>query len=119
MDEKNQVSQDNSKDIPEEPSEDVSSKDEGKIAAILAYVPFLCFYALFIKRDNPYAFHHGKQGLVIFIVELAAVALRWDVLWNAVLVLCAAVAVWGMIAALRGETFRLPVISDLLDQYQP
>lgn len=103
----------------EEPVDEARVREEGKVAAILAYVPFLCFYALFMKRENSYAFHHGKQGLVLFIVELAAVALRWDLLWNVVLILCAGVAIWGMVAALRGDSFRMPVISDLLDQYQP
>lgn len=105
--------------VGESAEEEAKLREEGKIAAILAYVPFLCFYALFVKKDNPYAFHHGKQGLVLFIAELAAVALRWDVLWNVVLILLGAMAIWGMVSALRGESFRLPIISDLLDQYQP
>ncbi|MFH1861481.1 MAG: hypothetical protein ABH878_01610 [bacterium] len=92
-------------------------REEGKIAAILAYVPLLCFYALMLKRDNPYAYHHGKQGLALFLIELVAIALRWDVVWNLLLMLCAAVAIWGMVTALRGEQFRLPIISDWLDHF--
>lgn len=118
----NEMSTDNQDSVAvsaEEPSEEARFREEGKIAAILAYVPFLCIYALFFKKDNPYASHHGKQGLVLFIAELAAVALRWNVLWNIVLILLGAVAIWGMIAALRGEPFRLPIVADLLDQYQP
>jgi uncharacterized membrane protein len=122
MNETNDVPEENAaapEEVIEETVDEARVREEGKIAAILSYVPFLCFYALFLKRDNPYAFHHAKLGLLLFIVELAAVALRWDLLWNVVLILCAAVAIWGMVAALRGDTFRLPIISDLLDQYQP
>ncbi|TKJ41678.1 hypothetical protein CEE37_03680 [candidate division LCP-89 bacterium B3_LCP] len=115
----NENSEDTTVPYAEVQEDDANVKEEGKLAAILAYVPFLCFYALFFKKDNSYAFQHGKQGLAIFIIELAAVALRWDVLWNVLLFLCAAVAVWGMVTALRGDDFRLPIISDLLDQYQP
>jgi uncharacterized membrane protein len=105
------------------PEEDLSPEEkikaEGKIPAILAYVPFLCFYALILRRDNPYAYQHGKQGLILFLAELIAIALRWDLLWNLILILLGAVAVWGMVAALRGQPFRLPVVSDLLDHFQP
>ena len=100
------------------PSED-KIREEGKIPAMLAYVPFLCFFALFLKRDNPYAFHHGKQGLILFLLEMGAIALRFDLLWNLVLILCGGVAVWGIVAAFRGIKFRLPILSDLLDHYNP
>ena len=93
-------------------------QEEGKIAAILAYVPFLCFYALFFKKDNSYAMYHGRQGLVLLIAEIIAVALRWNLIWNIVLIGCAAVAVWGMVSALQGIKFRLPIVSDWLDKYQ-
>jgi len=99
-------------------SEEEKLREEGKIPAMLAYVPFLCFWALFLKRDNPYAFHHGKQGLILFVTELIAVALRWDLLWNLILILCGAVAIWGMAAAFRGVKFKLPLFSQLLDKYQ-
>ena len=104
-------------DVTPEPVEETEIQEPDKVAAILAYVPFLCFYALFLKKDNAYAFHHGKQGLALFVVELAAVVLRWNVLWNLVLVLIGATAVWAMVAALRGDEFRIPVVSDVLDQY--
>jgi len=105
--------------IREDMTEEERQREEGKIPAILAYVPFLCFWALFLRRDNPYAFHHGKQGLILFLAELVAIALRWDLLWNLMLILCGAVAVWGMAAAFRGVKFKLPIFSELLDKYQP
>lgn len=99
---------------------DVQEEDEKDvIAAILAYVPFLCFYGLLFRRDDPFAFHHAKQGLALFIAEVLAVALRWNVIWNLALIFLGGLAVWAMIAAWRGERFRIPIISDLLDQYQP
>jgi len=117
MEEKSDLPPESKVVATEEPSPEVPPASEDKVAAILAYVPFLCFYALFAKKEDPYAYHHGKQGLVLFIAELLAVALRWDVLWNVVLICLGALAVWAMVAALRGEMFRLPIISDLLDQY--
>jgi uncharacterized membrane protein len=102
-----------------DPTTEERIKEEGKIPAMLAYVPFLCFFALFLKRDNAYAYHHGKQGLILFLIEMGAIALRWDLLWNLILILCGGVAVWGIVAAFRGVKFRLPILSDLLDHYNP
>jgi len=102
-----------------EVSEEDRLLDEGKIPAMLAYVPFLCFWALFLKRDNPYAYHHGKQGLILLLAELAILVLRFDLIWNLMLILIGAVAIWGMVTAFRGVLFKLPVVSDLLDHYQP
>lgn len=97
----------------------IQPDDGDRVAAILAYVPFMCFYALFTKKDDAYAFHHGKQGFVLFLAEIIAIALRWDILWNLLLIILGAVAIWAMVAASRGELFRLPVVSDYLDQYKP
>ncbi len=103
--------------LEEVPFSEVENEEPDKVAAILAYVPFLCFYALLYRKDNAFAYHHGKQGLVLFIAELIAMALRWNVVWNVLLIVLAAVAVWAMVAALRGEEFRLPVVADIVDKY--
>ncbi|MBU0519365.1 hypothetical protein KKA00_02140 [bacterium] len=94
-------------------------QERDKVAAILAYVPFLCFYALLFKKDDPFAFHHGKQGSVLFALELIAIALRWNLIWNLVLIGLGAIAIWGIVSVWRGNEFRIPILSDLLDQYQP
>ncbi len=117
MDEEKVNSEETPIEVTTEPIEETEVQEPDKVAAILAYVPFLCFYALFFKKDNAFAYHHGKQGLALFFVELAAVILRWNVLWNVVLILIGATAVWAMVMALRGEEFRIPVVSDVLDQY--
>lgn len=80
MDNFNEKSQGTGSDFTDEIMEEIPVQEPDKVAAILAYVPFLCFYALFFKKDNHYAYHHGKQGLFLFVVEIIAVALRWDVL---------------------------------------
>ena len=56
---------------PEASSE--NSVDEGRSAAILAYIPFMCFVPLTKMRDNKFALHHGRQGLVLLMLEILAV----------------------------------------------
>ncbi len=56
-------------------NKDISSTDqqilEGKIFAILSYLSVLCIIPLVLKKDNPFVLKHGKQGLVLFLGEVA------------------------------------------------
>ncbi|KPL00734.1 MAG: hypothetical protein AMJ91_03600 [candidate division Zixibacteria bacterium SM23_73_3] len=94
--------------------------EEGKAAAMLGYVPFMCFVPLIKMKDNPFAFRHGKQGLILFLIEIVAVIFLLpkisDLLWTVVLVLCLASAVAGIIFALQGQDWKIPFIGDLADK---
>ena len=45
---------------------------EGKFFAIISYLSFFCIISLVLKKDNPFALYHSKQGLVLFVFETAA-----------------------------------------------
>jgi fumarate reductase subunit D len=105
------------------PSEEQEKKDErkiieeGKAAAILGYIPFMCFVPLIKMKDNPFAVKHGKQGLILFVVEILAVLFLLprisDFFWSAVIILCAIFAVVGILNAIQGKSFKIPYIGDL------
>ncbi len=103
---------------PERPSEDQEKKmiEEGKTAAILGYVPFLCFIPLIRMKDNPFALKHGKQGLLLFLIEIACVVFLLpkvsDLFWTAVLILCLVFVLMGILYALQGKTWKIPYIGD-------
>lgn|SRR5262245_28963550 len=94
--------------------------DEGKAAAILAYLPFLCFVPLIKMRENRYAVAHGKQGLVLFFLELMAAVLLVpsisSLLWKVVLILCLGAAMAGVSSVLQGGWFKIPVIGNLAER---
>ena len=94
--------------------------DEGKAAAILGYIPFMCFVPLVKMKDNPFALRHGKQGLVLFIIEIIAVIFLLpkisDLIWAMVLVLCLASAVAGIIFSLQGQDWKIPFIGNLANK---
>ncbi len=94
--------------------------EEGKAAAMLGYIPFMCFVPLIKMKDNPFAFRHGKQGLILFIIEIIAVIFLLpkisDLLWTIVLVLCLAAAVAGIIFSLQGQEWKIPFIGDWADK---
>lgn len=98
-----------------------SEVEEGKAAAILGYIPFLCFIPLIKMRDNEFALRHGKQGLLLFMVEVVAVFFMFDVIsdlfWGMVLIIAAGVAVVGILYAIQGKEFTIPYLGSLADRF--
>jgi fumarate reductase subunit D len=96
--------------------------EEGKAAAILGYVPFMCFVPLIKMKDNPFAVKHGKQGLILFIIEIIAVIFLLpkisDLFWGMVVVLCLVSAVAGIYFAIQGKDWKIPFIGDLADKFK-
>jgi fumarate reductase subunit D len=94
--------------------------EEGRAAAILAYIPFLCFVPLIKMRDNPFALRHGKQGLLLFLTEVIAVFFTFDTIsdlfWGMVLLLAACVAIVGIVYSVQGKEFTIPYIGKLADK---
>ena len=91
---------------------------EGKIFAVLAYLSILCLVPLLLKKDNKFASHHGKQGLVIFIGEVAAGILAWVPLLGWVVapiasLLFLVLSLIGIIQAAIGNYWKCPVVSDI------
>ncbi|MFC1699643.1 DUF4870 domain-containing protein [Candidatus Omnitrophota bacterium] len=94
---------------------------EGKMFAVLAYLSILCFLPLILKKDNKFAFHHGKQGLVIFLGEVALGVLAWIPLLGWVLAPLGALLLFvlslvGLIQALMGNYWKCPVVAELADK---
>jgi fumarate reductase subunit D len=111
------------KDVTQSGNEEKARKrmiDEGKAAAVLAYIPFMCFVPLIKMKENPFAVKHGKQGLILFVIEIIAVIFLLpkisDLLWSAVVVLCLAAAVAGVFFAVQGEEWKVPFIGDWADK---
>ena len=48
---------------------------EGKLFAAIGYISVLCLIPLFLKKDNAFAQFHGRQALILFVLELAAAML--------------------------------------------
>ena len=103
-------------------SEEAFRTDDGRLAAIMSYIPFLCFVPLLKMKENPEARFHARQGVVLFLVELLAVLFLIDGISNFVfkilLIFAAALSVAGIIFALQGKNYRLPIVGDLADRFK-
>ncbi|MFH1046663.1 MAG: DUF4870 domain-containing protein [Candidatus Omnitrophota bacterium] len=95
--------------------------EEGKVIAILSYISILCIIPLILKKDNKFVLHHAKQGLVLFIAEVALSiliiipVLGWVVapIGSVVLLI---VSLIGIIQVLQGSYWKCPVVSDLAEK---
>ena len=91
---------------------------EERFFAALSYFVFLCFIPLLLKKESRFAQFHGKQGLILFILEAAAGILSaTPVLGNVISILSFGALIIlssiGMVKALRGESWPMPGVYDL------
>ena len=94
---------------------------EGKFFALISYISFLCIFGLVLKKDNKFAVFHGKQGLVLFVVEVATFILSIIPILGAFLgtlgiVVFGLVSLWQILQVLMGNYSRIPIISDIADK---
>ncbi|MFA5145175.1 MAG: hypothetical protein WC723_04135 [Candidatus Omnitrophota bacterium] len=93
---------------------------EGKFFAVISYISFLCVITLLLKKGNKFALYHAKQGLVLFVFEVAAfiisiVPLLGWLLGTFGLAVFSIFSLWGILQALMGKYPRFPIISDIAD----
>lgn len=91
---------------------------EGKFFAAVGYVSALCLVPLILKRDNRFALHHGKQALVLFILEFGAGILKvvpavGDVVFTLAFVVCGILSLVGILKVLMNEYWEMPLIYDI------
>ena len=94
---------------------------EGKFFAVISYISFLCVVTLILKKDNKFALFHAKQGLVLFVLEVAAFILSiipffgWLIrIFGYALFLLA--SLWGILQSALGIYSRMPVVTKISEK---
>lgn len=94
--------------------------DEGRLAAVMSYIPFLCFVPLLSMRHNEEARFHARQGIILFLIEALAVLFLFDrisdFVFTTILIVAVAFSIAGIYFGMQGRNYRLPIISDLADK---
>ncbi|PIQ85615.1 MAG: hypothetical protein COV74_07910 [Candidatus Omnitrophica bacterium CG11_big_fil_rev_8_21_14_0_20_45_26] len=98
-----------------EPSAEIQ---EGKFFAISGYLFVLCFVPLLLKKDNKFAQFHGRQGLVLFIFELAAAIVKsvpviGDVIFSFAYVIFGIASLIGIVRVLMNEYWEMPLVHNI------
>lgn len=99
--------------MPEEkPKGELNDVEQNKAIAAIGYIWILCFVPLFMKRDSKFAQFHGKQGLVLFIVEIIISVLFWWIWWFGWILglVTLILAIMGILQALQGNWWEMPII---------
>jgi fumarate reductase subunit D len=94
---------------------------DGKFFALIGYIFILCVVPLLLKRENKFSVFHGKQGLVLFIFEIAASILRiipvlGDLIFTLVFVICGILSLVGIVQVLMNNYWEMPVIGDIAEK---
>jgi len=102
------------------PSEGFSNKDviDGKMYAVLAYLSIFCIVPLIVKKDNAFVLDHGRQGLVLFVAEVATLVVSIIIPWcfRPFLFILFGFSLWGMVTAIRGQSVELPFIARIAEK---
>ena len=102
------------------PSGDFSKNDilDGKMYAVLAYLSIFCIVPLIVKKNNTFVLNHGRQGLVLFVAEVATLVISIILPWafRPFLFILFGFSFWGIVMAIRGQSVELPVIARIAEK---
>ena len=93
--------------------------NEGKIFAVLSYLSICCIIPLVFKKDNPFVLVHGKQGLVIFVAQVAVFIIhiilgQWILKLG--IFISGVFSFIGIVYVLMGREVKLPIVSKIAEQ---
>jgi len=100
-----------------------SKKKEKDLTPVLSYIGILFLIPLLVSKDNAFAQFHAKQGLVLFIAEVATMLIAWIPIlgW---LVGFIAWIIWiilsliGIMNVLGGKQVPLPIIGKFAEKFK-
>lgn len=98
-----------------------SDVQDSKFFAAIGYLSVLCFVPLVLKKKSEYAQFHGKQALVLFIIEVAASILKavpvlGDIVFTFSFVVLGILSLIAILRVLMGERWEIPIIIDIANR---
>ena len=92
---------------------------DGKVWAILAYLSILCIIPLILRKDNAFVYKHGRQGLALFVSEVAVFILHiilgtWFLKLG--MFILGILSFVGIVAVLEGRYIELPLFSQIAEK---
>ncbi|HCC22770.1 TPA: hypothetical protein DF272_01170 [Candidatus Falkowbacteria bacterium] len=100
---------------------DSKDVEKNKVLAAVGYLGILCLIPLLLARDSQYAKFHGKQGLILFIAEVIislvnVIPILGQVIWLIAFVYFIIMTITGIIKALNGEKWVMPILGHYTDK---
>jgi len=115
---------------PPPPPGGTSPSSDRTIMLVLSYLGILCLIPLLMKKDDPEVQWHAKNGtalfgaeVVIFIIRIMLIFIRIPFLTcGLTLVFCfvwlgfLALSIICIMKAVKGERFRIPILTDFAEK---
>jgi uncharacterized membrane protein len=115
---------------PEAPKADANEIEEGKTFAAIGYLGPLFLIPLLAAKDNKFAQFHAKQAMVLFITLIICAIIAtilfiipvigWFLLgpiaWLVVFIGGAVLVIMGIVKALQGEYWKIPILGGWAEQ---
>ncbi|MGB9832281.1 MAG: DUF4870 domain-containing protein [Caldisericum exile] len=97
--------------------------EENKVIASLSYISILFLIPLLVKRDSKFCKEHAKQGLVLFIFEIALSIIEYIPILGWIIGLLGGIVLFvvsliGFIYALQGKFWKIPIVYDLAQNFK-
>ena len=103
--------------------EEEKKEDEKNQVAILSYIGILFLVPLLASKDNACVQFHAKQGLVLFLAEIATTLVAWIpflgwlvgmVCW----IMWVVLAIKGILNVVNGKQVPLPIIGKFAEKFK-
>jgi len=102
---------------------DPKDVEENKVLASLSYISILFLIPLLVKRESKFCVEHAKQGLALFIFEVALSIIQmlpiigWIIGWIGWIILFI-VSLIAFIYALQGKFWKIPGVYELAQNFK-
>lgn len=109
-------------ELKEEQKQEVKKEQPNAIAA-LSYIGILVLVPLLAVKDDEFVKFHTKQGLVLFIAEIATMTISWLPIIGWIFgfflgILWLILSIMGILNVLAGKKKPLPVIGGFADKFK-
>ncbi|MDD3088480.1 MAG: hypothetical protein PHT95_00845 [Candidatus Omnitrophica bacterium] len=90
---------------------------------VLSYLSALCLIPILMKKDDEFIRFHARQGLMLFIIETAAmivgiVPVLGGLVMTLGILICGLMSLAGIVQVLMGNKWNMPVISEWSEKFK-
>lgn len=91
------------------------------VYAILSYLWILCLVPILMKKEEDFVKFHARQGLMLFIIEVAVgiigiIPFVGPIIYVLGMLACGVLSIIGIVQVLKGNKWKMPLISDWAEQ---
>lgn len=101
----------------------ILGKGEKDLTVVLSYLGILFLVPLLSCRDNAFAQFHARQGMVLFIAEVATMVIGWIPFFGWFIamtcwIIWVVLSITGIVNVLNGKQVPLPIIGKFARKFK-